>query len=78
MYICMYIYIYIYYAGQIVTLPPSSLCLPANWPVFSIATFNIPSSNKAAQRWRSISLCEQGPVDPVQRSVCVDSVSRYP
>jgi hypothetical protein len=42
----------------IITLPPASLCLPTDWPVFSIPTFNIPARSAPAQAWSKMSRCE--------------------
>jgi len=51
--------IYMTISDMIVTLPPSSLCLPQDWKPFSIATFNIPSNSRAALAWRQMSSCEE-------------------
>jgi len=51
--------IYMTISDTIVTLPPSSLCLPRDWKRFSIATFNIPSNSRAALAWRQMILCKE-------------------
>jgi hypothetical protein len=61
---------------MIVTLPPSSLCLPPSWPVFSIASFNIPTDSKAAKSWRDH--CQCADANPNDRSRCIDNISRNP
>ena len=62
--------------SMIVTLPPSSLCLPPSWPVLSIASFNIPTDSKAARSWRDH--CQCADANPNDRSRCIENISRNP
>lgn len=59
---------------MVVTLPPSSLCLPAGWPAFSIATFNVPANSKAALKWRHLYTCQDA--SDAERSKCQENL-RY-
>jgi len=55
--------IYITVNDIMVTLPPSSLCLPRDWMPFAIASFNIPSNTKAAIAWRQMSSCQEASIN---------------
>jgi hypothetical protein len=57
---------------MVMTLPPSSLCLPASWPAFSIATFNVPAKSKAALGWRRLYTCK----DATDAARCIENL-RY-